>query len=132
MAVTHGDATDSTCALSSPRVQGNTLDIAVRRVAGGKTGIHYYAIKLTVLEAVEFKGYALVLRKRKRDILGKDWKMRWVTLAGSTVRRGKHPCRVAKYNSYHLLTCAHQRRPPTPRYQSSRNLLRRSPSIPWI
>jgi hypothetical protein len=38
----------------------------VRRDAGGRAGIHYYSMKLEVLDPIEAKGYCLVLRKRTR------------------------------------------------------------------
>jgi hypothetical protein len=50
----------------TPNEQGTDLALCVRRDAGGRSGIHYYSVKLEVLDPIEAKGYCLVLRKRTR------------------------------------------------------------------
>ncbi len=42
-------------------------------------------IPMDVVDSAEVKGSCLVLRKRHRDIFGKNWTMRWVVVRGDRV-----------------------------------------------
>lgn len=53
----------------------------------------------------DIKGTCLVLRKRHRDIFGKNWKMRWVVVSGERVGVFKKEGSTEPKYWLHLLNC---------------------------
>ena len=59
--------------------------LVVRRHSSSSDERLIIPIPLDVVDSAEVKGSCLVLRKRHRDIFGKNWTMRWVVIRGDRV-----------------------------------------------
>jgi hypothetical protein len=61
------------------------VELTVRRHDSDTDERHIVPITLDVVDPCDVKGSCLVLRKRHRDIFGKNWKLRWVVISGDRV-----------------------------------------------